>query len=261
MLRSKGPGGELTDFVGLFFTDRNGEIVATWSYLSLPSAPTNLRATAVTAHSIDLSWTWTEGGDDEDGFRVRFSGKRGDQIDSRPAMCLGANARTASLTGLLTGFDYMISVVAFNAAGESGISNVVTATTPIVPETVHVSLQPQEIIEGPIPYAGMYPPRGSVQPGHLLQITLHEQGSLVAGLEFAKLGHGSEDCGDPSAVVELNAGQIATSAQMSAIYGVSKPTYSSTSPIPFVACLLSPQGARQLPGFVDLELTIISDVD
>jgi hypothetical protein len=260
VLRSGAPGGGLTDYVGLFFTDRNGGIVTTWSYLSPPSAPVDLRVTSVTAHAIDIAWTWNNGGDDEDGFRVSFSGKRGGQVDSRQALSLGADARAASLTDLLSGYDYTISVVAFNAAGESASSNVVTATTPIIPETVRVNLQRVQITEGPIPYQGKYPPFGSVQPGHLLQITLPPQGSVVAGLEFVKSGHSSQECGNPNAVVVLSAGQSTTTALMTAIYGVSKPTYSSTSPVPFVACLLSPQGNPQLPDFVGIDLTIISDV-
>ena len=151
--------------------------------------------------------------------------------------------------------------MAFNAAGESPSSNVVTATTPIVPETVNVSLERQQIIEGPVPYAGQYPSFGNVQSGHVLQMRLPEQGSVVAGLQFVRLGHSSEECAsNPDAVVVLTAGQSTTEAQMTGIYGVSKPTYSSSSPIPFVGCLLSPQVAPQLPDFVNIELTIIADV-
>jgi hypothetical protein len=85
----------------------------------------------VAANRIDVAWI--DNADDEDGFRVRSRGKKAGQPDHAPQpITTGADARTASLTGLLSGYEYTITVVAFNTIGESGSSNAVLATVPDV---------------------------------------------------------------------------------------------------------------------------------
>ena len=245
---SSGPG------FALFIADPNGGIFATSSSFDPPARPMDLRVTKVTGRTIDVSWVHDT--DDQDGFRVSFTGKRAGQGDHTGTTSLGPNARTASLTGLLSGYEYTIRLAAFNAAGELG-SLAVVAKTPIVPETVTVNLRREEIIEGPIPCAGKYPEFGSVPAGHLLQIALPQISPVVA-LRFLKRGHSTQECSNPSAVVEVLPGTHTSPEQLTAIYGVPKSPFASTRPLPFVACLLARLEAP-LPNFVPIELTIIYD--
>jgi Fibronectin type III domain len=235
----------------LFVADSNG-----WVYRASsqpPKPPTNLRVTDVTAHAVSVSWT--DDADDQDGFRVSFRGKRqGHPDDPSRTISLGRAARSASLTNLLSGYDYSIWLVAFDDVGQSADSNHVLATTRIVPETVTVNLERQEIIEGNIPYLGKY---SSTQPGHLLQIAL-PQSTEVLALSFVKVGHSTEECGDPTAVVSVNQGTSTTPEQIAAIYGVAKPQYSSQAPVVFVACIT--QSDLRTINSVPIEITIISDV-
>jgi hypothetical protein len=90
-----------------------------------PSAPSNLKATAISSSRIDLSWT--DNSSIESGFKVeRKTGSGGtyNQITTR-----GANVRTYSNTGLASGTTYYYRVRAYNATGNSPYSNSSGATT------------------------------------------------------------------------------------------------------------------------------------
>jgi len=131
----------------------------------------------------------------------------------------------------------------------------------IVSEQVAITLQNLHLVNpnGPVPvaYGGKYPPFGSVPPGHLLQIKV-PQSSTVLALKFVKIGGSTDDClsSNPNAVVTVLAGHATSASQIKAIYGTANPAYSTSSPIPFVACLVS-QGAS-IPGSVQIQATIIS---
>jgi len=246
--------------IALFVTGTDSAVHMTSSCCGVPKPPTSLRVTSnVTGHSIDVSWV--DNANDADGFRINYTGKRTGYSDDTGTLSLGASARTASLTGLLSGYSYTIKLVAYNSSGDSR-SVAVQATTPIVAEQVAVTLQNQHLVNpnGPVPiaYAGMYPGFGSVPAGHLLQIAV-PQSSIALGLAFVKLGGSTDDClsSDPGAVVTVLAGQTMTSAQMTAVYGTAKPTYSTSTPVGFLACLISSQGAP-IPETVDIQATIIS---
>jgi hypothetical protein len=206
----------------------------------------------VTAHTVSVSWI--DDADDQDGFRVSFSGRRqGHPDDPTRTISLDSAARTASLTGLLSGYDYSIWVVAFDDMGESDRSNYVLATTRIVPETVTVNLHREQVIEGPIPYSAIYNP---TQPGHLLQIAVPRDDEILV-VNFVKVGHSTKECGDPRAVVSVTQGTTTTPEQIAAIYGVAKPQFDRS--IGFVACV----GTAHLEPTIEsvpIEITIISDV-
>ena len=93
---------------------------------SVPAAPVDLTVTEVTSSSVGIAWT--DNSSDEDGFRIEW--------------CTGANctdfqllatmpAGVASIVqwGLSKNRTYKYRVCAYNAAGDSGYSNTVTATT------------------------------------------------------------------------------------------------------------------------------------
>ena len=98
-----------------------------------PDAPSFLQTTALPDASGTLSLLWRDNSDNEDGFRVRFRGRRNgfdDHEGSKPVGASPSSSQQTQLTGLRQGFDYTITVVAFNAAGESAPSDAITRTIP-----------------------------------------------------------------------------------------------------------------------------------
>ncbi|MFF9650249.1 chitinase [Streptomyces sp. NPDC014622] len=82
----------------------------------LPAAPTGLKAGAVTASSVDLSWTASPGAT---GYNVYRNGTK----------VLSATGTSATATGLTASTAYSFQVAATNSAGESARSAAVQATT------------------------------------------------------------------------------------------------------------------------------------
>jgi alpha-tubulin suppressor-like RCC1 family protein len=93
---------------------------------SPPAAPSNLAASAVSSAQINLSWT--DNSTTEDGFRIERCSGSGCTSFAQVAT-VGANATTYSDTGLAAGTAYSYRVRAYNAAGNSGYSNVAGAWT------------------------------------------------------------------------------------------------------------------------------------
>lgn len=118
----------ITGRVSLFIADRAGGVYATAGGLARPVAPTNLRVTSVTDRRISVSWD--DRSDNEDGFSISFKGARAGMDDHDDSKQVERDATSADLTGLRSGYDYAISVIATNAAGGSSRSNEVRATTP-----------------------------------------------------------------------------------------------------------------------------------
>lgn len=236
----------------LFIADPGGGIRKT-SSSDPPATPENLRVTSVTAQTIDVSWSESNPVSVElDGFDLYITHGGGTN-----SFVHGPADRTASFTGLQSGVEYEIRIDAFNANGYSS-SNVINVTTPIVPQVVTMSLQRQTIVEGPIPYAGQFPPFGTVQAGHLLQIAVPINSGVLA-LRIVKVGHSSEECGDDNAVVTVLEGSQTTPTELAAIFGVPYPIKFSTSGISLVACVAQPGGEPIPPNFVNIELTVIYD--
>lgn len=94
----------------------------------VPAAPTGLTVTKVADRLLTLSWADRSIG--EDGFEVRFRGQRAGFSDHTGTRELGPDVTTLDLDGLRSGFTYRITVVAFDAGGESAPSNEVSATLP-----------------------------------------------------------------------------------------------------------------------------------
>jgi len=89
------------------------------------AAPSGLSASAVSADSIQL--TWTDNATDETGFIVERSLNSGSGFSQ--IVTLGANAISFTDTGLLAGTSYYYRVSAANAIGSSAYSNVASAET------------------------------------------------------------------------------------------------------------------------------------
>lgn len=101
-----------------------------------PAAPTVLTATAVSGSQINLAWT--DNANNEDGFILES--KPSSSLTFSVLTTLGANVTSYSNTGLaaVTGYDYRVR--AYNAGGNSGYSNIATATTLPAPPNAPINL-------------------------------------------------------------------------------------------------------------------------
>jgi PKD repeat protein len=94
---------------------------------TIPVAPSNLVATAVSKTQIDLAWT--DSATNEDGFKIeRCSGASCANFSQ--IATVGANVRNYSNSGLKRNTTYRFRVRAFNGTGNSAYSNIVTVKTP-----------------------------------------------------------------------------------------------------------------------------------
>jgi hypothetical protein len=94
----------------------------------LPNAPSNLSGNAVSTTQINLSWT--DNATNEDGFSIeRCTGNN--CTNFAQIGTAAANATSFSnTTGLVKNSWYRYRVRAFNAAGNSGYSNIIAVKTP-----------------------------------------------------------------------------------------------------------------------------------
>jgi hypothetical protein len=92
----------------------------------LPAAPTNLAATVLSRSQINLSWM--DNADNETGFRI-LRCKGSSCTNFALIATLGANVTSYADTKLTANTTYRYRVYAYNAGGDSGFSNVATATT------------------------------------------------------------------------------------------------------------------------------------
>ena len=100
----------------------------TAAYASLPPAPTNLTATALSSSRIDLAWV--DNATNEDGFRIERCLGAGCTAFTEIAT-VGPNVTLYANAGLTAGTGYSYQVRAYNVAGNSGYSN--TAIVPVAP--------------------------------------------------------------------------------------------------------------------------------
>jgi hypothetical protein len=98
---------------------------------SPPDAPANLTATAVSATEIDLAFTETDSG--QTGFNIERSLVPNFATFTTVFSINRPDAITYSDTGLAPGTTYYYRVQAVDLAGDSGFSNIASATTGIAP--------------------------------------------------------------------------------------------------------------------------------
>ncbi|MFA5104310.1 MAG: fibronectin type III domain-containing protein [Candidatus Margulisiibacteriota bacterium] len=98
--------------------------VNTTTLPNIPSAPTGLTATAVSAVQITIGWT--DNANNEDGFKIERGpdGNSWSYITTMPTNSVGYNSM-----GLTPHTTYYFRVRSYNAAGNSGYSNTASATT------------------------------------------------------------------------------------------------------------------------------------
>jgi fibronectin type 3 domain-containing protein len=93
---------------------------------TVPAAPGNCSATAVSKSQIDLSWT--DNSSDETGFRIERS-KRVNTSFAEIAV-VGQDVTSYTDTTVSKGTTYFYRIRSTNAAGDSAYSNEASATTP-----------------------------------------------------------------------------------------------------------------------------------
>jgi hypothetical protein len=93
-----------------------------------PTAPTGLTATAAGSSSIALAWTDTA--DNENGFFIQRST---DGTSFATVASVGANTVSYTNTGLTANTLYYYQLYAYNGDGDSGLSNIDSATTDMAP--------------------------------------------------------------------------------------------------------------------------------
>jgi peptidyl-Asp metalloendopeptidase len=95
---------------------------------TVPQAPVSLAGSATAYNRIDISWT--DNSSDETGFVVQRATGGGGYTDRAT---LGANVTSFADTGLSANTSYAYRVRAYNSAGASEYSNVVSVITPAAP--------------------------------------------------------------------------------------------------------------------------------
>ena len=100
-----------------------------------PTAPSNL--TGTTASQTQINLAWTDNANDEDGFKIER--KNGSGAFTEIAS-VAPNVKTYQDNGLSQDIEYVYRVRAFNAGGNAGYSNEVTAITLPNPPKAPVSL-------------------------------------------------------------------------------------------------------------------------
>ncbi|MDP3297216.1 MAG: fibronectin type III domain-containing protein, partial [Thermodesulfovibrionia bacterium] len=101
------------------------------SVFAVPSAPSNLTATAMSSSQINLSWM--DNSNNETGFKIER--KKGATGTYSQVATVGVNVTTYSNTGLLANTTYYYRVRAYNSGGNSAYSNEAVATTLPIPPT------------------------------------------------------------------------------------------------------------------------------
>ncbi len=231
-------------FSTVFLADPKGGVFTSTNRVR-PAAPVNLYVTRVGNDFIDLAWI--DESDNEDGFHITYKGSRQGEPHDEGTKSVAANSTSASLSGLLSGYEYLIAVKAHNAVGDSLSSNAVNATTTDTPHEVTVTMVRLHI-DGPTQYQGGYPAFGSVQPGRVLNIAVPASTEIVA-VRFLNAG---------GELVDVAQDTIASPAKMQKIFGgTGQPAYATGQPV-LLQALIAQKDAKLLEQ-VQVMLSVVDD--
>jgi len=130
---------------------------------SLPAAPSNLAATAVSSSEIELSWQ--DKSDNENWFEIEK--KTGAGGTCRRVARVGTNVTSYSNTRLNADTTYYYRVTAYNSVGNSEYSNEAGATTlpPLPPKPALKSLAKEAVVGSLTPRLEWYASTGAQDYG------------------------------------------------------------------------------------------------
>jgi hypothetical protein len=182
-----GTVGGGTAYVG--FTGGTGgqtavQDILTWTYAPSaavsPNAPSGLGATAASATSVSLNWT--NNATNQTGFHLDRAADPGfTQNLLTQTLPAAATSFTDTATGLAPGGTFYYRLRAFNAAGDSGNSNVASVTIPLAPPrptNQHVT----GVTTGEIDLSWQDNAGHQADGYHILRAANHGSFSLVASL-------------------------------------------------------------------------------
>ena len=118
---------KLSDPNGAAITYTRSDSSIVCPQVTLPAAPSNLTATAMSSSQIDLAWA--DNANDEDGFKIERCAGTGCTNFAQITTVI-SNVVSHSDTGLTAETTYCYRVRAFNSGGDSDYSNTACATTP-----------------------------------------------------------------------------------------------------------------------------------
>ncbi|HEX8502147.1 MAG TPA: fibronectin type III domain-containing protein [Pyrinomonadaceae bacterium] len=101
-------------------------VAAAAAQLTIPAAPSNLTATAISTSAITINWV--DNSDNEDGFKIEMC-QGSNCSDFVTAGYVTTGATNATVSGLGKNRTCKFRVRAYNAAGDSAYSNIAQATT------------------------------------------------------------------------------------------------------------------------------------
>jgi hypothetical protein len=212
----------------------------------------------VQSNQVTLSWK-SAGAPQANGFKVDFYAPNANtpiekQVAVQPGTGLSNVTYTTTVTGLQPNIQYAVYVNVtrdlWAGVGSSQV-NVMTlpsqTSTGTGPSTTTIWMTRVEIIEGYVPYQGKFGP-----------IT---NGATITNVNFpvqfppvllVKPGHSTEECGDATAVIEVQGDM--TSAQKQAIWGAANVKITN-GPLNFVGCATSTSNSQTIANMLPVNIT------
>jgi Fibronectin type III domain len=113
-----------------------------------PAAPSGLLVISKQADAgsgaSSITIGWTDNADNEAGFNITYDGSLPGSPDDKGKKTVSSNSTTATISGLTSGYTYVIEVQSFNAGGNGGIASITVGipyVAPQAPRAITVSKQ------------------------------------------------------------------------------------------------------------------------
>ena len=195
-----------------------------------PVAPSNLRVTAKTDTTLTIAW------DDHSVDARRFFINHGESSASRPrAKTVDANTTSHVFSSLDPNKLYCFTVYAESIYSLSAGSNLQCESTNPIPEnkgpfTTTIYMEPQIVEQGYVPFYAEFGPFSD--GATILSIKFPTQ--YPVSLVKVRPGNGSENCGEPDAVVVVHG--LMTADQEREVWGTDTLSISGNQVLPFLGC-------------------------
>jgi hypothetical protein len=185
---------------------------------SIPAAPTNLTATVISSHRINLAWQ--ESSTNVSGFTIERTANNGSSWST--IATVGGTTLTYADTTVKKGKSYKYRVQAYNSAGTSAWSSVTAGATPAVQILAAAALPDSLLVESQNNFPGVHTTlREAAQPNDLRLLGLKRADSSVGWLAQTNAPGSQADSawffptGTPSAASKPTVAAAASSASSS----------------------------------------------